>query len=1131
MKFYLTIILAIFVSISIAFGADDKIITGKVTDKISSDGLPSVTVRVEGTTIGTYTRPDGTYKLLIPRGARRLTFTYMGYKQLSIAIPDKNELDIQLESIAIKTDEIVVTAFGIEKERRSLGYAIQEIEGSEAAQSNVSNMVNSLSGKIAGVNVTNGSSGAGSTSRVVIRGETSFSSNNQPLFVVDGVPINNQTDLRTNSNSTGDNMRIDFGNGAADINPDDIEYMSVLKGPAATALYGSRAANGAIIITTKKGKGQKGLGVTYSSSVEFETILTYPQYQEEYGQGKNFAFGFEDGYGNGVNDGVDESWGPKLDGRLISQFDSPASGTYTYPDGTTVKLRAGDVHGLSRILGDGGLDLNRRGTITPTPFVHHENPALTFFETGQTFQNSLSFTGGNDLGNFRVSYGNLSNKGISPNTDLFRNNVSMSGSYKLSNFLKVDANAQYIQTQSNNRVVNGYGTESVMYLFTWYGMNINTESLKDYWQRGLEGFQQFNYNYNYHDNPYFNMYENTNGLDKDRLIGSVSSRLDIYENFSLTLRSGVDFYNDKRTIKRAFSTQRFQKGQYREDKITYNETNLDFIFNYFNSAGKDISFSASFGGNAMHQINNFHSVSNNQLVIPNVYTFANTDIALTSSLDNREKAINSLYGFGTISWKNLLFLDVTARNDWSSTLPKANNSYFYPSASLSIIYSELLGIKDNPYFNFGKLRFSLAQVGNDTDPYLLENVWNFGTPFGTSLSADESSVLSNSDLKPEIITSFEIGTNATFLNNRANIDITYYNNSSENQIIGIPIPRTTGYSNVYINAGLIKSQGLEVSLNTTPIKLKNGFEWNLGVNYSFDRSVVKELTEGIEQYSIMGERVSIIAREGERMGTMWGTGFKMYDPVSKQVVVYEKGYATIEENGNRVKVDENRLEVVFEKGLPVYDNTLRVIGNYNPDWMMGIQNNFKFKGLEFGFLFDFRMGGEIYSETRLIAATGGNLEETLWGRDPEHAGPYDGMASGGISWTKDGVDRTDGVIGDGVMVDANGNYVENLYIVDASAYHNRRYSRGNETEGIYDASYVKLREVKLSYTFPSAMIEGIFLKSLKLSLVGRNLMLWTENPHFDPETVTFTGNKLIPGVEAHPIPSTRAFSFDINVGF
>lgn len=1127
MKRALTLLLMAIISV-FAANAQNRVITGKITDKEEGTPLVGVTIMVAGTQIGTYSKADGTYTLVVPEKENRLLFSYTGYKSQELEINGKTEVDVEMSAASILTDDVIVTAFGVEREQKALGYAVQEVQGSEIAASREPNLVNSLQGKVAGVQITNGATGAGSSSRIVIRGENSLAGDNQPLFVVDGVPINNRTDARNNSLRTGDNMQIDFGNGAADINPDDIESISILKGPNAAALYGSRAANGVVLITTKSGKGQKGIGVNFNSSTQWESLLIYPKYQTKYGQGKNFQFEFVDGYGNGIADGVDESWGPLMDGRLIKQFDSPAAGTYTYADGRTVQLRGGDVHGLGRILGDNGVDLDRRGEITPTPWIFHENPIEAFFETGVTAQNTLSFSGANDDGNFRMSFGNLSNKGIAPNTDLFRNTVNFSGGYNLASYLRVDANVQYVNTASTNRVVNGYGTESVLYLFTWYGMQINTENLKDYWQRGLEGFQQFNYNNNYHDNPYFNMYENTNGLNKDRVIGNVSARVSIWDNLSLQLRTGIDFYNDRRDIKRAFSTQRFPRGQYREDKITFREINTDFLLNYFNKIGKDFDYSVSFGGNSMQQINNFNSVSNNQMVIPGVYAFANTDIALQSSLDNREKAINSIYGFGQLGWQNTIFLDLTARNDWSSTLPDNNNSYFYPSATLSVVFSDLFNIPDDA-LTFGKLRLGIAQVGNDTDPYLLENVWNFGDPFGSSLQATESSVLANSDLKPEIVTSFEIGTDLRFFDARLGIDFTFYNNISENQIIGIPIPRTTGYTNRFINAGKITSNGIEIALLGTPVKLDNGFEWNIGVNFSYDRSTVDELAEGIEQYSILGNRVSIVAKEGERMGTMWGTGFKMYSAEHNQVVVYEDGYPTVEVNGERVTVSEDGLRVLFEKGIPVVDNDLRIIGNYNPDWMMGIQNSFKYKNLELGILFDFRQGGEIYSETRLIAATSGNIEETLWGRDPENGGAHDGIKDSGLNW---GDGRTDGVIGDGVMFDeTSGTYVDNDVIVEASAYHNQRYKRQNETEGLYDASYVKLREVRLTYTFPQSILDGLFIKSLRVSAIGRNLAIWTESPHFDPETVAFTGNNFIPGVEAHPLPSTRSFGFDFNIGF
>jgi len=1130
MKHFLLTIIAI-VMLSQASLSQTKTIVGKVTDEADGKPLAGVTVRVKGTNVGAFTKGDGSYLVQVPGASNTLIFTYTGYLTREVNIDGRSEVNVTMQTSSIMTQDVIVTAFGVEREQKALGYAVQQIGGSEIAETPEANLVNSLQGRVAGVQITKGASGAGSTARIVIRGETSLTGDNQPLFVVDCVPINNKTDARSNSLRTGGNMNVDYGNGAADINPDDIESISILKGPNAAALYGSRAANGVVLITTKSGKGKRGIGVDIASSTTWESVLISPQYQNKYGQGKDFNFKFLDGFGSGIADGVDESWGPLMDGRMIEQFDSPASGTFTYSDGRTVQLRGGDVHGLQGILGKNGVDLTRRGSITPTPWIFHEDPVAAFFGTGLTTMNSISFNGSNDIGNFRLSFANLTNEGIAPNTDLIRNTISFNAGYQLADNLRISTNGQYIQNESGNRAVNGYGTESVMYLFTWYGMQINTGNLREYWQRGREGFQQFNYNYNYHDNPYFTFYENTNAMDRDRVMGNISAAYEIIPKLTLNVRTGVDFYNERRTFKRAFSTQRFPNGQYREDKITFREINSDFLLTWANKVSYDFDYSVSFGGNRMNQINNFSGLSNNKMVIPNVYTFSNTDIAIVNRLDNREKQINSLYGFGRFAYQNKLFLELTARNDWSSTLPKSNNSYFYPSATISAVLTDIFNVPQESLLNFAKLRFGVAQVGNDTDPYLLENVFSFGSPFGTNLNADESPFLANSELKPEIVTSFEIGTDLRFFDNRLGLDITYYNNISKNQIIGVPIAISSGYTNRFINAGQISSTGVEIALFGTPIKLDNGFRWDIGVNFSLDRSFVDELTEGIEQYTIMSERVIVIAKKGERMGTMWGTGFRMYDPASNQEVKFVNGKATIEQNGQRVEVDEEKLKVIYSNGLPVPNNDLRILGNYNPDWMLGIANTFSWQGIELGILFDIRHGGRIYSETRLIAATAGNIAESLWGRDAENGGSNPGMKQSGLQWVKDGVTRNDGVIGDGVKSDGAGGFVENDVIVDASAYHNRRYARGNETEGMYNASYVKLRELRLSYNLPQSWLQGLFIRNLKLSLIGRNLAIWTSSPHFDPEVVAFAGANLIPGVEAHPIPSTRTFGFDVKIGF
>lgn len=1082
-------------------------IKGTVIDDISSP-VPGANIIISGTTKGTTADFDGNFLLEnIEYGDYKIEISSIGFTTKIVDVKiNSNEVNlgtIQLTQSSESLDEVVVTALGIKKDEKSLGYSLQKVGGEDVSQSTSTNVVSTLSGRTAGVQVVTNGTGPGQSSSVVIRGYSSMQGNNQPLFVVDGVPVNNGTDTRTNTLGGASNMNIDYGNGAADINPEDIETISVLKGANATALYGSRAANGAVIITTKSGKGRDSFGVSVSTKTTFENMLKGPEYQRVYGQGKNFDFQFVDGYGNGTFDGVDESWGPRLDGTLRAQHNSP----------TANGLRGGDIHGLDFIIGPSGVDLNRRGAITPTPFVDPGDPVKNFMRTGRTFTNSVSFYGGNEKGNFRVGYTNLNNEGIMPNTDIRRNTISLSGDYNITDKLSVSSKVNYIRTDSDNRHVNGYGTESVMYLFIWWGQNVDVNSLRNYWQPGLEGFQQFNYNYNYHDNPYFTMYENTNGLAKDRVIGNISATYKFTDNLKFMVRGGRDFFSEYRFIKRAYSTQRFPNGQYREDKINYQETNLDFLLTYDKALTEDFSINANFGGNRMVQKNHFNSLMANKLLLPGIYSFNNANGPLVQRTDRPEKQINSLYGFAQLNWQNKIFLDLTARNDWSSTLPEKNNSYFYPSASLSVILSDLIEKPD--WMSFAKVRGGWAQVGSDTDPYRLSDPYFLGAPVGDNPTAGPSSSLPNFDLKPEIQTSYEIGADLRLFKNRVGLDVTYYNTISKNQILGIELPVTSGRTSRVINAGEIKNYGLELMLNITPVRLENGLEWDTSFNFGLNRNKVLELADGVDRYVYGGNGITLVAEKGGSLGDMWGTGLKKVED----------------------KSSPHYGRVIFNKGLVQQDNTLRKLGNFNPDFTLGWNNTINYKNFSLNFLFDWRQGGELLSRTRLIAATAGNVVETLWGRAPEFGGAHPGIKDSGLSYSKNGNNFTDGVIGDGVVAitDSSGKvtgYEENTVIVPANAYHNNRYRRSNETEGIYDATFIKLREAKLSYRFPSSVTEKLKIESLSASLIGTNLWLWAKDfNHGDPELLSFGGGKFVPGVENATVPTTRSLGFGINVRF
>ncbi len=1063
-----TTILIFLLCLTFSVQAQQRSVSGVITAAEDNTALPGVNVFLKGTASGTVSDVNGNYSINIPEGTAdpTLVFSYIGYATREVLVENQSQISLTL-SVDTKTlEDVVVTALGVERETKALGYATQSVEGRELTQARETNLVSSLAGKVAGVQVVNSGTTIGGSSRVTIRGESSLDINaNQPLFVVDGIPISNEV---VGAAGTG-TLEVDYGNSAGEINPDDIASINVLKGPAAAALYGSRAANGAIIITTKKGKGQRGLGISVNSNVTFENPLKMPEWQDVYGQGNNGQFEFVDGSGSGIADGVDESWGPRMDGQLIPQFDSPR-----------------DVPGFR----GGDLNAPEGSTITPTPWTTSPDNIDYFFETGVTFTNNIAISAANDFGNVRLSWTNLNQNGILPNTNLDRNTISLSGGIDIMEKLHINSSVNFINNQSDNRPAISYGTESIMYLWIWYGRQINTGNLRDYWMPGLEGVQQFNYNYNYHDNPYFTMYENTNGQNKNRLFGNISVTYDFTENLSLMLRTGMDYYDELRDKKRAFSTQRFPLGMYREDDIFFMERNSDFLLSYTNNSSDVWGFNVSIGGNQMKQIQDFQQTVAPQLLIPEIYNFSNSAVQLQVTEINNEKRINSLYGYAQFSYKNMLFLDVTGRNDWSSTLPEDNNSYFYPSVALSGVISDMIQLPNA--IAFAKVRAAFAEVGNDTDPYQLLNVYEPETAFGNNQAKRESSVLKNPELKPERTQSMEIGADIRFFNNRLGIDFTYYQNNTKDQILPITLDISTGYSARIINAGKIKNYGIELMLTGSPLVKENGLKWDVSINFNRNRSEVVELAEGIEAYTLTERNGAYTqARVGEQMGAIYGVGFARVEDESSPY------YGQI---------------IHSAEGTPLRGSDLEYQGNYNPDWMMGIQNMFNYKGLNFSFLFDIREGGIVVSRTKTIGSTSGQLEETLYGRP----NGYD-------------LDLPEnGIVSPGVIETSEGNYVPNDIKISSRDWHNRYYERNNVEAAKYDASYVKLREVRLGYTFPNKLFGSTPFRNVNFSIVGRNLALWTENPHFDPDIMSMSGGTLQPGIENMAYPSTRSFGFNLS---
>jgi TonB-linked SusC/RagA family outer membrane protein len=1054
-------------------------IKGSVNDK-SGQPLPGVNILIKGTTIGTETNFDGEYTLEVSEGDV-LIFSFIGMTTAQITVENETIIDMILEEDAAALDEVVITALGISRDKKGLGYAVQELQGDDINEAREGNFVNSLSGKVAGVNITT-SGAVGSSSRVVIRGESSLNFGaNEPLYIIDGIPVGNVGTSNTTS--------VDYGNSASEINPADVESMTVLKGAAAAALYGSRAANGAIVITTKSGKDSEGLGISFTTGYTMDDVLRLPKFQNEFGQGKdgNYEgsnFGASSSiYPDGIRDGYDESWGPRLNvGTLERQFQSPTLGG----------MRGGDVANPNR------------GEVIPTPWIAYPNNMEDFFDTGRTIFNNVAVSGSNEKGVFRLSYTNHDQKGIVPNNDLKRNTFAFKASYDFTEKFSANAAVSYINSTSNNRPETGYGRRSIMYFMNWSVRNMDINALRNYWQEGFEGTKQFQYNYGEnHNNPFFYQYENTQGQDKHRVFGSVNLNYDFTDKLSLMARSGTDLFNDFRPQRWAPSTVGIEKGRYIEDTQYFQESNFDFLLRYKDKVGEKFNYIVSLGGNHMNRDQRNRNVQAPELLIPGIYTIANSSTEVVVSSFTSEKEVNSVYAFAQLDYDNKFYMDITARNDWSSTLPVDNNSYFYPSVSFSTLFDQLISMPQ--WVSRAKMRLGVAQVGSDTDPYNLNNSFNFQPTWGTEYSLASGNSLKNNNLRPETITTYEIGTEIKLFENRLGFDFTFYDTKSKDQIINVPLASSTSYSSRVINAGEIQNKGFEIMLNATPVRLDNSFEWNIMINYSQNEGTVKELADGITSItqSAPGEDASIQARIGEKMGAIWGPGYQRVEsgPMAGEIIIGA--------NGRPQPTSED-----------IY------LGNFNPDWMGSLSNGFVYKNFRLSALIDIHYGGKFISRFYNKGIGAGQLIETAVGRSARTVGteyddPYYIVGAAELldgSYVQNST-STDGTFSQGV----NG--------IDARYFH-KGIDHISEAQ-LFDATYAKLRELKFGYKFPNKWFNNV-VKDVNLSIVGRNLFLWTpdSNQHFDPEVATATsGAGIIPGFENMSLPSTKSVGFNLNMKF
>lgn len=1050
------------------YGFSQKTITGTVSSAEDNTPIAFANVILNNGEDATITDENGKFSIVSNAPTDVLQFSSIGYKTLSYTVGNNTEIFAMLPVSTEGLDEVVVTALGLKRETKELGYVVQSIDAEAVSSVKAVNFLDNLSGKLAGVTISQGATGVGSSSKITIRGEASFSNNN-PLFVVDGVPINNETVFNFTNEAAAGFQEVDFGNGAMEVNPDDIKSVTVLKGPSAAALYGTRASNGVIVIETKDGSNKKGIGISINSSIFLDTAFKLPDFQNEFGQGQGGVFEYVDGLGGGISDNITYSWGPRLDvGNLIPQFDSPV----VLPDGTIV--RGGDTSLYSGL------------PITATPFVSNPDNLKDFYETGVTTINNVSVSNGFNSGDYRLSFTDLRSESIIPGVNLDRQTVATKLNFRPTNKTKISSSISYVNSNSDNRPSNGYGSENVNYsLVAWGPRSLNINSLRDYWQPGLEGVQQYSFNYTFFDNPYFILLENRNSFDRDRVFGNISINHKLTENLSLTLRSGMDYSSEKRQFLRNFSSNRFQNGGYAEHDVIFREVNTDFLINYNNTFG-DISLDASIGGNRLDQKASTKQSQTVNLAQPGIFSLNNAASPIEVFQFESQKRINSFYGIAKLGYKDFLFLDITGRNDWSSALATPfsvdGTSFFYPSASSSFILSKVADLPS--VISFAKLRASVAQVGNDTGAYQTSGAFVSQTPFLGQPTFSDQNFIPNANLKPERVTSYEFGFDLRFLKDRFNIDFTYYNALTQDQIISLPIGISSGYNQQVVNGGKVRTQGVEIITGITPVKTAD-FQWNSTFNFSTSKAIVEDLPQSDGRltlafsriYDSANQTVFFQVEEGGEVGDIYGTGYLK------------------NENGDFI-IDEN--------GRFIADNELKKLGNYNPDFMLGWSNDFAYKKWTLNFLLDWRQGGEIVSRTRALGNVGGQLAETSF--RPE-----------------------EGIIAQGVTQDGTPNTVA----VSAESYYRQFYDRNHEENNIYDASFLKLRQFSIGYSFNISpgflgLQEGA---DLQLSLIGRNLFAITENPHFDPEQLAVQGNSFISGVEDMSYATSRSFGFKAGLNF
>ena len=1022
------------------------VIAGKVVNKAAAP-IAGATVHIDGTQLGTLTGSDGGYVLTVPGGRTgtvTVTARLIGYRMVKSPLTlngGRQTLDFSLIAQPTQLNEVVVTALSQQREKATIGSSQQEVSGEELTRTQTTNVVSAMSGKVSGLQISQ-SGNMGGSSRIVIRGAGSILGNNQPLFVLDGIPVAN-----SNLSTASANGGRDYGSAISDLNMDDVASITVLKGPNAAALYGSRASNGAVVITTKNGRNQaRGTKFSLTSRATYDTPSRLPSYQNQYGQGFGGDFQYVDGAGSGVNDGADESWGPKLDGRLIDQFTGKSQ-----------------------------------------PWVAHPDNVANYFRSGSSISNNANVSSSFDAGGARMSVTKDETRGIVPNSSLSKLAGSLSANATIREKLNLSGSLNYTQNRGLNRAENGYTEGNPLMSFTWFGRQVDLDLLKNKYYNtaspyGFSDGSLFNWNDNYHRNPYWQQFENPAPDSRDRVITQVSAGYEFAPWLTGTIRGGGDAYTFTRDELFAAGNIDRADASYNGGFTNYNERNRETNFEGLLTAKKSVGFldlTANLGGNRRRNEQYVTAYGTSGILVPGIYNLANAGIAPAFTNAEFHSAVNSTYGSGVVTVNRVWTVEVTGRNDWSSTLPKENSSYFYPSVSSSLIVSDLFpSLTNNGVLTYLKLRGSWARVGSDADPYQLRTLYNGQSAKfnGNALYtlADRSA---NSALRPEQTTGKEGGLELSLYDDRITFDGSYYSKISRNQIIPLTIAPATGFTQTVINAGQISNKGIEMSVSAKPIRMQNGFAWTTTINYNKNTSRVDELAEGLSLINIPGGtwNVNLQARVGEPYGQLFGPAFKR---------------------------DSASGQLLLSGGFP-QRGANKVLGNVNPDWVGGWANEFRYKSVALNMLLDVRRGGRSFSVGNMWGTYAGTLAESMMGRE--------------VDWDKPGV------VVQGIDV-ATGK--ANTTVVTAEDYRHSIYPVVEPY--IFNSGFVKLRETRLSWEVPSRFISGMRVSQLNVALVGRNLLTWTSYPNYDPENSTNTDNGG-QGFEMGSLPTTKSFGINLTI--